>query len=123
MKKERFAKAKQFVEKNKKQLLIIGGVLATAGLVVIVSNVLGESDPDPYTTRWLEGLSDDELPEEHEKAKIAMRDAHGDWDQACKMDFWRRKIDSEIQRRKWGDTDTYVASPHREHGNNLYKPD
>lgn len=122
VKKERLAKVKKFVEENKKPL-IIGGVLAVVGLVILGSNVTGESDPEPHTSRWLDSLSDDELREEHEKARLALRDAHSDWEQACKMDFWRRKIDSEIQRRKWGDDDTYVPSPSREHGKNLYRPD
>jgi len=123
MKKGKFAKVKQFLEENKKPLMVIGGVLLTGGLAILGWKTSGQGDPEPYTTEWLKGLSEEELPEEHEKARLAMRDARDNWVLACKMDFWRRNIAAEIQRRKSGGTDNYISPPPREDGYNLYRPD
>lgn len=120
---EKLATARKFMRKHKKSLLIISSILATSALAIVGCNVLKQSGSDPYTTQWLKGLSDDELPEEHERARLAMRDAHNDWDLACKMDFWRRKISDEIELRKDDGTDNHTFPPAREDGYNLYRPE
>ena len=68
---KKFAKARAFIEKNKKTLMIAVGILATGTLAIIGYNVLEQSDSEPHTSQWLKDLSDDELPEEHEKARLA----------------------------------------------------
>ena len=121
MKKERFVKIRMFVEEHKKPILIIGGVLVTGALAFIGYTALGQNDPAPYTTRWYEGLSDDEWREEREKTRLAMR---GTCDElAIEMESRLRRFDDEWRRRKDDGTDYYGPSLHREHGNNLYKPD
>lgn len=121
MRKKRFSKARAFVEENRKTLLLIGSVVITGALAFIGCNVLGQSDPEPYATRWYEGLTDDEWQEEREKTRLAMRGTRDE--QAIEMESRLRRFDDEWRRRKDDGTDDYVSPPHREHGNNLYKPD
>ena len=123
MKTEMFDKVREFVDEHKKPILTVGSIIATCVLAIIGYHVLEQNNSEPYSSQWLEGLSDGELREEHEKARLALRDSGDDWDLACKMDFLRRQIDSEIEKRKNDGTDNYVYPPHREHGRNLYKPD
>lgn len=61
MKKERFSKAKKFVEKNKKPLLIIGGVLATGVLAFLSSIAWGQEDSEANNAPNLDRLSEEEL--------------------------------------------------------------
>lgn len=120
MGKDGLAKVKQFIEEHKKPILI-GGVLVAGAIAVIVCKALGQSEPEPYTTRWYEGLTDDEWQEEREKTRLAMRGTCGEL--ADEMYFRLKRFDDEWSRRKDDGTDYHGPSLHREHGNNLYKPD
>ena len=96
------------------------GLVATGfGLYKILSG----NEPQKYSSKWFETVSDEVLKTERENVRKRYCSAGDDFSLAVSLEKLLHKFDSVLSKRAWGDEIPHGPSYHREHGYNLYKED
>lgn len=73
------------------------------------------NEPDKYSQDWYESLSDDELDEEREAARLDYCNPELDDDYRASLYDTLHDFDDEISKRAWGDKEPGYPT-HSEHG-------
>ena len=126
--KEKSLQAAGFVRKNWKELLILGGLAATAAVLSSRDsdgdkyssddNDDGETSRMDFSHRWLSKATDDELSSEREKARLRYVDA-ANIDEAGKLYNMLHDFDDEMITRsnaKYEAENPNAQPRQREHG-------
>jgi len=104
---------------KKTALTVAGCVIAGVGLVKVISGM----EPQKYSSKWFNTVSDKVLKEEREVVRQKFCSAGSDFDLAGRLQNLLWIFDKELSKRAWGSEKPHGPSYHREHGYNLYKPD
>lgn len=116
-------KCKLFWDKNKKRILIIGGVTiviigAIGGIKVITSR-----KAKPYSGEWLESLTDEEWANEREKVRQAFVASGDDFHTACWLENLLARFDAVKRARDWADVTDYEYPKYSSNGPYLLSDD
>ena len=102
-----------------KKIVVVGfGFLAT-GLGVY--KLLSGNEPQKYSSKWFETISDEILETEREVIRKQFCSAGDNFSLAVSLQNLLFRFDSELRNRSGEDKISYGPSYHREHGYNLFK--
>lgn len=104
-----------------KKIIRVGVGLAATGLGVF--KLLSGKDPQKYSSKWFETVSDEVLNTEREIVRKQYCSAGENFSLAVRLENLLRRFDSVLSKRAWGDEIPHGPSYHREHGYNLFKND
>lgn len=117
--------------KDHKRQLILAGLSVTTLLAIAIGLKNKETIKDfwkslvksiekytssPYSNRWFEKATDNELSIEREKIRLEFCSSGDDLENAILLENLLIRFDKEMSRREWGDEVPRAPSIHREHG-------
>lgn len=104
-----------------KKITKIGIGVATIGFGAY--KLFSGREPEKYSKKWFETVSDEELNNERENVRQQYCSAGDNFSSAINLQNLLRRFDSVLSERAWGDETPRSPSYPREHGHNLYKND
>lgn len=104
---------------NIKKIIGVGAGLAVTG--VGIYKILSEKEPQKYSDKWFNTVSDEVLNTEREAVRRQYCSAGDDFSLAVRLQNLLYRFDSVLSKRAWGDETPHGPSYHREHGYSLYK--
>ena len=107
------------MDKKKIALTTVGIAVTGLGVLYLISGM----EPQMYSGKWFDTISDELLKEERENIRKKFCSAGSDYDLAGRLQKLLWRFDKEISKRAWAGEVPTGPSYHREHGFNLYKPD
>lgn len=106
---------------NIKKLVGVGVGLATAGFGMY--KLLSGIEPQKYSSKWFETVSDEVLNTEREIVRKQCCSAGDDFSLADNLGNLLHRFDSVLSKRAWGEEIPHGPNYPREHGYNLFKED
>ena len=101
-------------------------VLLGAAALILVGYAIYkgiDQDPSEYSLEWIKRLSDEDWLKEREKVQDQYRNPDLDEDFRMRCGRLLDRFDKVKRDKEWGDEEPRAPIYHREHGNNLYKPE
>ena len=93
----------------------LGAIATGFGLFELV-RAYGGVEPQKYSDKWFDTVSDAVLDTEREVVRQKFCTAGHDYSLAVELQNLLRRFDSVMNKRAWGDKKPHVPSVHREHG-------
>ena len=100
---------------DKKSVLgigISGGLLLVFGLMKRYITL----EPEKYSLKWLQGLSDEDLEKERENVRLEFCSSGSDFEKGARLQHLLGMFDYVLRERKTTDHKENNSPRHREHG-------
>lgn len=110
------------MKKQTKGILTTVGLTVLGGIAYLLKKNADEKEPDEYSSKWFDSLSDEELDKEREKVRLEYCSSGDDFDRASSLQRLLWHFDDIIRARH--DDGSEPGYPvHREHGWHLLEDD
>lgn len=104
-----------------KKIIGVGVGFAVTGFGVY--KLLSRKEPQKYSSKWFETVSDEVLYTEREIVRKKYCSAGDDFSLAVSLENLLRRFDSVLSKRAWENEIPHGSGYPREHGYNLFKND
>ena len=106
---------------NAKKIIGIGVGVGIATTGIGIYKLLSEKEPQKYSSKWFDTVSDEILNVEREIVRKQYCSAGDDFSSAVVLQKLLYRFDCVLSKRLWGGEIPHYPSYHREHGYNLFK--
>ena len=106
---------------NSKKIIGIGVGIAATGYSAY--KLLSGKEPQKYSSKWFDTVSDEVLNAEREVIRKQYCSAGDDFSIAVSLQNLLNRFDNVLSKRAWGGETPHGPGYHREHGYNLLKND